>query len=293
MKTEPSKNDSNQAAETHYTRKELIDGFPVPPPQIAPVDQKLGPLAMLIGTWNGKGNTMLATPAKQGLFRAIGHPHTIETLTYAAGAPAPDRGGFDQPDISLTGLRYHHHVVDGHTTETLHEEIGFWLNVPATINPEAPAGIIRELSIPHGNVAILFGDSVAHKGPYKFPPFHAIPFPKENFPHPEIYDSENAGDVNKQLNDAQEGLTFHHDSRVFTLKTRSAGDIVNIPFLTKQAASVSATATFVVSVVSRDHGEPFYMLQYSQVIMLQFPAIKDGPMINWPHTAVATLFKTQ
>jgi hypothetical protein len=234
---------------------------------------------------------MLAVPSKQGLFRAINHPHTTETLTYSAGAPAPDRGGFIQPDIFLTGLRYHHQVVDTHTLEALHDEMGFWLNVPATKAPQAPASIIRELSIPHGNVAMLFGNAVEMKDPYKFPPLHAIPFPRENFPHPEIYDSENTGDVNRQLNEAQNGLKFHK-THVLKVDTRSPSDIVNIPFLNQQAASVSASATFVVSVVSRDGSVPFYMLQYSQVIMLQFPAIKGGPMINWPHTAVATLFKS-
>nr|CBA32606.1 hypothetical protein Csp_D32990 [Curvibacter putative symbiont of Hydra magnipapillata] len=250
----------------------------------------MGPLSMLVGTWNGQGNTMLATPAKEGLFRAIGHPLTNETLTFSVAAPTPDRGGFEQPDIFLNGLRYHHQVVDGKTMEPLHDEMGFWLNVPATKNPKASASLIRELTIPHGNAVILFGSAHEQTGPYKFPPFHAIPFPKENFPAPAIYDSDNTGDVNKQLNDAHKGLTFLK-TQVLTVKTRNQGDIVNIPFLDKQAKSTDMTATFAVSIVSRDGGEPYYMLQYSQVIMLQFPALKDGPMINWPHTAVATLIK--
>jgi hypothetical protein len=279
------------AGKRHYTKKEMIDGFPAPPPRLAPVDQKLGALAMLAGTWNGQGNTMLAVPAKQGLFRGINHPLTTETLTYSGSAPIPDRGGFNQPDIFLTGLKYHHLVVDATTTEPLHEEMGFWLNVPETVDPKAPAGIIRELTIPHGNAAILFGSAASHKGPYKFPPFHAIPSPKENFPDPEIYDSENTGDVNKQLNDAQKGLTYLK-TEVLTVATRTPIDIVNIPFLTTQAASTSVTSTFVVAIVSRGDDEPFYMLQYSQVILLQFPALKGGPMLTWPHTAVATLYKT-
>lgn len=279
------------ANDPNYSKKHLIEGYPVPGARLAPVEQKLGPLAMLVGTWTGQGNTMLATPAKQGLFRAIGHPHTNETLTFTFGAPVPDRGGFGQPDIFLTGLRYHHQVNDATTNEAIHDEIGFWLNVPATTDPEAPAGLIRELTVPHGNAAIMFGEAVSHEGAYKFPGLFAIPTPRENFPSPDIYDSENTGDVNKQLNDAQEGLTFLK-SEVITVKTRSPADIVNIPFLSKQANTISATATFVVSIASRYGSDRFYMLQYSQVIMLQFPALKNGPMITWPHTAVATLYKT-
>lgn len=281
-----------QSATHHYTKKEYIDGFPVPGPSHAPVDQKLGGLAMLVGTWKGRGNTMLAVPSKQGLFRAINHPHTNEVLTYTVAPPAPNRGGFNQPDISLTGLHYKHEVIDAKTVEPLHVELGFWLNVPATVDPVAHAGLIRELSIPHGNVAIMYGKAKAHDGPYTFPPYQAIPFPKENFPDPSIYDSDNTGDVNKELNDAQKGLTFLK-TEVLTVKTRSHADIVNIPDLVKQAKSSSATATFVVSIVSRDGDDPFYMLQYSQVIMLQFPALENGPIINWPHTAVATLYKTE
>lgn len=279
------------ASSPRYTKKELVDGFPVPPPKLAPVDQKLGALGMLVGTWNGEGNTMLAVPSKQGLFRGINHPKTTETITYDATAPAADRGGFNQPDIDLSGVRYHHQVNDAVTTEPLHDEIGFWLNVPATVNPKAPASLIRELSIPHGNAAILFGNATEHKGAYKFPPFHAIPSPRENFPHPSLYDTDNTGDVNQQLNDAQKGLKYLK-THVLTVATRTPVDIVNIPFLTTQATSTSATATFVVAIVKRPGGDPFYMLQYSQVILIQFPAVKDGPMITWPHTAVATLYKT-
>jgi hypothetical protein len=286
-----SENAPGQATKTHYTKKQLIDGFPVPPPRLAPVNQDLGPLRMLVGTWNGKGNTMLAVPSEKGLFRAINHPHTTETITYRPGAPVPDRGGFNQPDINLTGMSYHHLVVDTPTTEPLHEEVGFWLNMPATVDPKAPKGLVRELSIPHGNSAILFGKSERVKGPYKFPPYHAIPSPKENFPSPEIYDSENTGDVNRQLNIAQKGLTYL-ECHVLTVASRTPEDIVNIPFLEAQATSTSATATFVVSIVTRPGYEPFYMMQYSQVILLQFPAVKGGPMISWPHTAVATLYKT-
>jgi len=275
----------------HYTDKEYIEGFPVPGPQLAPVRQDLGPLEMLVGTWTGKGNTMLATPAAPGLFRAINHPVTNETLTFTAATPTPDRGGFDQPDIFLTGLRYHHSVNDAKTNEAIHDEIGFWLNVPETVNPKAPAGLIRELAIPHGNTAILFGNAAPHFGPYQFPPLFAIPTPKENFPAPKIYDSENTGDVNKQLNDAQSGLVFQR-GEVITVATRSLRDIVNIPFLTKQAASVSVTETLFVAIATRGDSDPFYMLQYSQVIMLNFPALEDGPIISWPHTAVATLYKT-
>ena len=280
-----------KTTDDQYTREQIIGGFPVPKTRMTPILKDLGALEMLVGTWNGNGNTMLATPAKEGLFRAIGHPKTTETITYTPGAPAPDRGGFEQPDIFLTGLRYHHVVSDTDTMEPLHEEMGFWLNVPATVKPKAPAGIIRELSIPHGNVAILFGDATVQVGPYHFPPLHAIPFPRDNFPHPDIYDSDNTGDVNAQLNDAQEGLVFHK-SYVLHVKSRSPSDIVNIPFLVAQAASTSVDATFVVSVVTRGDSEPFAMLQYSQVIMLQFPALAGGPILNWPHTAVATLFKS-
>jgi hypothetical protein len=137
---------------------------------------------MLVGTWNGKGNTMLAVPSEKGLFRAINHPHTTETLTYSPGAPVPDRGGFNQPDIDLTGMRYHHLIVDTATTEPLHEEVGFWLNMPATVDPKAPKGLVRELSIPHGNSAILFGKAETVKGPYKFPRITRYRPRKRTFP---------------------------------------------------------------------------------------------------------------
>lgn len=274
-----------------YTKKQLQDGFEPPPPALAPIDEKLGALEQLVGSWSGKGSTLLAVPSKKGLFRGLAHPHTTETISFTPIVPAPDRGGFRQPDISISGVRYHHRASDDITSEPLHEEVGFWLNIPATVEPKAPAGIIRELSIPHGNTAILYGKPKSKRGGYKFPPLPTIPIPEENFPDPEMATHDRT-DQNQILNEVHDQYNFHKCT-ILHVESRDTNDIANIPFLEKQAMAISMTATFVIFTASRKTGgDPFLMLQYSQLIRLRFPAIKDGPAIDWPHTTVGTLFKT-
>jgi hypothetical protein len=72
------------------------------------------------------------------------------------------------------------------------------------------------------------------------------------------------------------------------------GDIGNIPFLQKNATSALTYATFWITEVTHPTRRPFQMLQYAQMVLLNFPALKipSSPLFSWPHVSVATLRKT-
>ena len=70
------------------------------------------------------------------------------------------------------------------------------------------------------------------------------------------------------------------------------GGILNIPFVTRNANATSLQAKFWLETVTPEDGPPFLQLQYSQRVMLVFPAGPTGELIIWPHISVATLIKT-
>lgn len=145
------------------------------------IQDQLGPLAELPGTWVGKGFNLISLPLhsrrdhKGPAFRLkLNAIH--ETLTFATTGVIPNRG-FIQPDISFYGLHYLQQVYDAETNELLHIEPGLWLNLPraATDPPPQPPwnwSVARLSTIPHGNA--LFA-----QGPYKTSPggpvFHIAP----------------------------------------------------------------------------------------------------------------------
>ena len=76
--------------------------------------------------------------------------------------------------------------------------------------------------------------------------------------------------------------------------TAGAGSIGNIPFLTTNADAALVYATFWIQKVSHPKRPSFMQLQYAQMVLLNFPALKvpGEPNISWPHVSVATLRKT-
>jgi hypothetical protein len=133
-----------------------------PPSRI--VQDKLGPLAELPGTWVGKGFNLISLPDKQeGKTFRLKLNAIHETLTFTSTGVIPNRG-FVQPDISFFGLYYLQQINDAETNEGLHIEPGLWLNLPAvSTDPVIPPWkwtVARLGTIPHG-------DALFAQGPYK------------------------------------------------------------------------------------------------------------------------------
>jgi len=132
------------------------------------IQEQLGPLAELPGTWTGKGFNLISLPLPPprdpdgSIFRLkLNAIH--ETLTFAPTGVIPNRG-FIQPNISYFGLHYLQQIHDAETDEGLHIEPGLWLNLPAvSTDPSIPPWnwtVARLGTIPHG-------DALFAQGPYK------------------------------------------------------------------------------------------------------------------------------
>ncbi|PWC56530.1 hypothetical protein TSO221_01685 [Azospirillum sp. TSO22-1] len=271
-----------------------------PPPAIQ-ADQ-LGLLADLPGTWVGGGFNVVALPTGNGGFR-LKLNATIETLSFTpVGGAIPNRGSV-QGDISLFGLHYLQQVSDATTFEGLHVEPGLWLNVPATTDPEAPATIVRQSTIPHGDSllaqstflkdvvggptidevsTIPTGDDPKLKragyiDPYTNP---ALPagIPRGAQINPNILLS------NALEAQAEKGMKVVR-TQVIQVSTQPVGGIVNIPFVTANANATKLDAIFWIETVEQADGTQFQQLQYTQTVILNFDNI------DWPHISVATLVK--
>ncbi len=163
-------------------------------PDIATVNQNLGLLAELAGTWRGKGFNLIARPDFQGdapLYLQLNQ--TTETLAIEAiGSAIPNRG-FGQDDIELFGLTYLQKISDAANDGALHIEPGIWITQPETAYPPQtppPGGqiVARMATIPHGNSVLAQGGATAFNGPpvlagngqtYSgsvFPSFNSTPF---------------------------------------------------------------------------------------------------------------------
>jgi hypothetical protein len=161
------------------------------------VQEKLGYLSELAGTWEGRGFNLIARPDfhdKANLYLQLNQTH--ETLTVAPiGSPIPNRG-FGQDDIELFGLSYLQKIHDHYTGGALHLEPGLWITQPPTTYPpeNPPTGgqiIARMASIPHGTVVLAQGNAISFTGAPTlrppdgimkyhgslFPSFNSTPFP--------------------------------------------------------------------------------------------------------------------
>jgi hypothetical protein len=233
---------------------------------------------------------------------------TRELLEFdVIGGPVPNRGSVaaisskvGQKDIEIFGVSYFQRVWDAADNSALHLEPGFWLTVPATTIPNAPASIVRLGSIPHGTTINAQGTSTIIPKPPVIAPVDSTPVPNPDpFPGlgyidplltaplpPGIPPGSNLN-PNLVLTAAIVGQNIVNTvvlQVAAALGTPSNG-ITNIPFLTANAAVTRFSATFWIETVQRPDNTFFMQLQYTQTVILNFLGI------DWPHISVATLVK--
>ncbi len=265
----------------------------------------LGALAELPGTWVGEGFNLIFLPDKQNnaIFRTKMNA-TVETIAFTPiGGAVPNRGSV-QGDIFLHGLHYLQQVSDAATFEALHLEPGLWLNVPPTSDPSAPATIVRQATIPHGDSLLAQSILVATiDGPPPIAPVSTTPtFPDgkpvvipgylEPFytaPTPPGIPEEAKTNPNVILTDTLAAQRDAGQTVVSTttikVSTKPKGGLVNIPFIVANADAISMESVFWIETVEQPDGSRFMQLQYSQTVILRFVGI------DWPHVSVATLVK--
>ena len=255
---------------------------------------ELGPLADLIGTWIGThGWELIAVPHDEG-FHLIVRPY-VEVVTFEAiGAPVPNRGG-PVPDLFIAGLLYQMRITDIETNEPLHLENGMWLNLGES--QEQP--IVRQASIPHGDVFLALGTSSTTSGPPDIPSTSAIPEAGPQMPlgYTDPYltpvNGFHPGTPNMVL---QEAIAGQDVTQTITLSvsTQDGGGIVNIPFVDQHANATQFTCDYWIETIKDPStGDEVQQLQYSQQTNIEFLPQFGNPdqLIMWPHVNVNTLRK--
>lgn len=152
---------------------------------------QLGPLAPLVGSWQGSGFNAIwrpdntQPPENSQIRRFLELNLTNDSIQFdAIPGVVPNRGVADQPDLNLFGLHYLQRVSDADKPpfstagQALHIEPGLFMNVPASQTPANPASIVRLASIPHGVSLLMQGptpSSMPKPGPPTIPPIFPIP----------------------------------------------------------------------------------------------------------------------
>ncbi len=152
---------------------------------------QLGPLAPLVGSWQGNGfneiwrpdNTQ--PPENSQIRRFLELNLTSDSIEFdVIPGVVPNRGVANQPDLSLFGLHYLQRVSDADKPpfstagQALHIEPGLFMNVPASQEPANSASIVRLASIPHGVSLLMQGpapSATPKPGPPTIPPIFPIP----------------------------------------------------------------------------------------------------------------------
>jgi hypothetical protein len=272
----------------------------------------------------GTGFNLIARPDfqnKKPFFLEING--TLEDLAFTLiGGDIPNRGS-EQLDINVHGLHYLQKVADCVTHGALHIESGMWIHIPETTDPKAPATVVRQSTIPHGDS--LLAQSTFIKEVAGGPVIDAVdsfPFtdptiPGLNTPAKNIL--TNPAYIGPYLNPAlpecclPSGLDAKATIRnpalvllaaikgqnikntvviqVSTAAAQGSTGILNIPFVVRNANALQMDAIFWIETVQPSNGDPFLQLQYVQRVILDFPPKPNDPIIHWPHISVATLVK--
>ena len=265
----------------------------------------LGPLAPLVGTWQGSGGwNIIAVPAPGGVeaFTLLVEP-IIDTIIFKPIlALVPNRGG-NVGLMKIPGVYYEQTVyLQTAPTQLMHIENGMWLLLPLPQPPLAgsakPRGwvpqIARMSTIPHGNSLVAVGGvAEGDGGPTiatnsAFPDQGQVPF-LPGYTDPYMRQKINTTDMNKVLRDANQGVQIRHTT-TFDVSTANGGGIANIPFIQAHADARNFKCTFWLESLQGDLLPR--RLQYSQQVDLFFISRPDGEgLVKWPHITVSTLAK--
>jgi hypothetical protein len=262
---------------------------------LAHVNERLGPLADLLGTWVGsKGFNIVAVPfPPQGRapFTLLVEPY-LETITFSPiGSKVPNRraGGIDFVD----GIMYELRNIDTVTNEPLHAENGMLLLLDQAKKMNSVA---RLASIPHGDCILALGDWGKVDGPPLFPPIRTLPSHHDTA-HLRQYASAKTAQLDPQMPEATLAGAIAGQDIVHTtfinLSTAGGGGVLNIPFIDKKAKVTQFDCSFWIETI-KDKSNPrhgFQQLQYSQTTIIEFPDGRGALRGRFPHVNINTLVK--
>jgi hypothetical protein len=285
----------------------------------AAIDDPLGPLSALAGTWEGTGFNTIWRPHFKVQDRFLELNLTKETLEFERIRGRIPNRGFAQKDIVMFGLHYLQQISDSTLDAGIHFEPGIWATVPRTTAPDKPPTVVRMASIPHGTVVLAQGPASVIKGPPTIGPTDIIPFGigdpsgKGSFANAEQTFTELNLSKKTQFRQPSNAATVPgitqgmlKDPNRVLRKAISGQDIVNTVvlrvaatnqrprdvgtantfFVRDNAEGEQVKATFWIETVKNPGGSGhFLQLQYTQSVLLDFNGL------SWPHVSVATLRK--
>lgn len=154
---------------------------------------QLGPLAPLVGRWEGSGTgwNMIALPFKDSAnpkipFRILMNQYDEVLEFTTVGDKIPNRG--IQVDQEVATLDYQQVIkqievddfpastVKGVAGDDIHHEPGLWIHVKDGEPKINDINIARLASIPHGNAVLATGTSEQVEGMPEIPGINALPF---------------------------------------------------------------------------------------------------------------------
>ena len=313
-----------------YAKQRWGISQPPPPPPSEELNKLLGPLAALVGTWEGSGGLSVASvpkrnshPEDPGDFELVVRPYK-ETITFSPlGDPVRNRGGFIEQysgvityykegryiystlikgwmavlDFAFfvavlksttsiillfasTYFFFHRSLVVIATDDdpgAIHVENGmlFYLSnileygtgKPAMDSYAAPYPIARSATVPHGNVAFMFG---SHETSEDAPTIHDIDSraPNSGAKHPSKYNQqfedspyEFAANPNGMLLQAIESQKIVKTTHFF-LDSKNQGSVTNTPFINSNANTTGFKCDIWIETVVEEDGSITEQLQY-------------------------------
>lgn len=207
----------------------------------------------------------------------------------------------------------------GDVGAAIHHEPGLWLNMKNEKTNDLD--IARLGTIPHGNSVLALGQSREFAGKPTIPGLNGLPIGAPGgmdlthpylAPYKKFEDGPFFGkiipadipdfpgffpsDMNAILRFALSRLPEVKTTTILEVDTtREDAGVVNIPFIEREADASSMKSTFwIMELKDKDpKGKTQFVLQYSQVVMLDFFPRADGlpGTIRWPHVSIATLRK--
>lgn len=283
--------------------------------------------------FDGRGWNMIALPfAKDGHpinYRVLANQYNEELKFSLVDKGVPNRGlefgaTTENADQFVVTIDYEQmikqkaaadHPVSGLAGPAdlpIHHEPGLWLHMLNRTTDNLD--IARLGTIPHGDATLAMGTSRVIDGPPTIPDISGLPIgisPDINgfylSPYKAFDDEPFKGTVNVP------GFPgFNPVSPNDLLKVGVPGNVVrttvlevdttvqdarvsNIPFIVRQANATDMKSTFWIMELEEEdaHGNPRLIMQYSQIVMLDFFPRRDGMpgLIRWPHVSINTMEK--
>ena len=299
-------------------------------------DPDLGPLKLLPGTWkntdafDGRGWNMIALPFARAdnpiNYRVLANQYNEELKFSLVDKAVPNRGiAFGDPsentDQLVVTLDYEQMIkqkaADDHPKSGLagpadlaiHHEPGLFLHM---LNRQTDnLDIARLGTIPHGDSALVLGQSKVIDGPPTIPDISGLPIGVASdlngfylSPYKAFDDNPFKGTVTAPgfpgfnpitPNDLLKGAVPGTVKRTTILEMETSIEqarISNIPFIVRQANATDMKSIFWIMEVD-DNGTDKLIMQYSQLVMLDFFPRRDGQpgLIRWPHVSINTMEK--